>query len=108
MSYHQKKSYRKARFCGECGWSLKEGLGIEWRPLFGAYICDDCDLEIQTANIRRAILGRNYARSEAAAEDYCNEIVSGSGTPQLFLTFDDLYERQERRRALQARVEAYD
>lgn len=96
MSYHQKKS------CTYCGWITHD---VEWRPLLEEYSCDDCDRELRVRNIRAAVGGRpKLGRAKRAKADQELPLVVDSSQLSLF---DDLYVEQERRRALQARIEGW-
>jgi len=88
------------KICSDCGWRLREGHGddrVRWFPLFGSYICGDCERNIAHRNIVRAVNSQRDRRTLENAPDWWvnNEDPAEKfrrtdpGTLELFSDYDE-------------------
>jgi len=82
--------------CSDCGWSMWEGNGddrVRWFPLFGAFICGECERNIGHRNIVRAVNGRarfGSAKRQAQLDrETPEEVTQCQATLDLFSDYDE-------------------
>jgi len=90
------RSTMQYRTCSDCGWRLREGHGddrVRWFPLFGSFICGDCERNIGHRNIVRAVNGRDLIDADPNAAEHMThgtqDVIECQETLPLFSDYDE-------------------